>query len=91
MRRSEKIVLLLQHNRKGMRFRLLIVLSCLLFPINVLAGNTTTIDVSFMDFPKGSSYAENEKHDLGNGLIIYTTQCHFTEQLRIKSRGMLIH
>ena len=68
-----------------MRFRLLIVLSCLLFFINALAGNTTTIDVTFKDFPKGSSYAENEKHDLGNGLVIYTTQCHFTEQLRIYS------
>ena len=68
-----------------MRFRLLIVLSCLLFPINVLLGNTTTIDVTFKNFPEGSSYAENEKHDLGNGLVIYTTQCYFTEQLRIYS------
>lgn len=67
-----------------MRSILLIVLNCLLFSIDVLAENTT-INVAFKDFPAGSSYAENEKHDLGDGLVIYTTLCHFTSELRIYS------
>lgn len=53
--------------------------------VEVLAENTKTISVTFADFPKGKQYAENEKHDLGEGLVIYTTKCHFTEQLRIYS------
>lgn len=59
-------------------------MNCLLFSIDVLAENTT-INVAFKDFPAGSSYAENEKHDLGNGLVIYTTQCLFTTELRLYS------
>ena len=51
----------------------------------VVAESTETISVTFKNFPAGSSFAENEKHDLGGGLVIYTTLCHFTEQLRIYS------
>ena len=53
--------------------------------VEVLAENTKTISVTFADFPAGSSYAENEKHDLGEGLVIYTTKCLFTTELRIYS------
>lgn len=68
-----------------MKARLLFMLSIMLMAANVVAEDTEMISVKFSDFPKGSSYAENEKHDLGSGLVIYTTLCHFTEQLRIYS------
>lgn len=44
-----------------------------------------TKNVTFSDYTAGTQYAENEKHDLGDGLVIYTTACHFTTQLRIYS------
>lgn len=44
-----------------------------------------TKNVTFSDYTAGTQYAENEKHDLGDGLVIYTTKCHFTTQLRIYS------
>lgn len=34
-----------------------------------------TKSVTFSDYTAGTQYAENEKHDLGDGLVIYTTQC----------------
>ena len=68
-----------------MKAKLLFTLSFMLMAANVVAENTETISVKFSDFPKGSSYAENEKHNLGSGLVIYTTQCHFTSELRIYS------
>ena len=69
-----------------MRQRIFFILSFILLTVNLLAEDVeTTISVTFADFPKGTSYAENEKHDLGSGLVIYTTLCHFTEQLRIYS------
>ena len=68
-----------------MKTKLLILLSCVLIATRVVAESTETISVTFKDFPAGTSYAENEKHDLGGGLVIYTTLCHFTEQLRIYS------
>ena len=60
-------------------------MSCMLMATGVVAMSSETISVTFKNFPAGSSYAENEKHDLGGGLVIYTTLCHFTEQLRIYS------
>ena len=68
-----------------MRFKLLIVMSCMLMATRVVAESTETISVTFKNFPAGSSFAKNEEHDLGGGLVIYTTLCHFTEQLRIYS------
>ena len=68
-----------------MRFRLLIMLGCVLMCTRLFAENANTVSVIFKNFPKGASYAENESHDLGNGLVIYTTLCHFTEELRIYS------
>lgn len=61
------------------------MLSCMLIATRSVAESTETISVIFKDFPAGSSYAENEMHDLGGGLVIYTTQCLFTTELRIYS------
>ena len=55
----------------------------MLIAMEMIAEGTKTVSVTFSDFPQGVQYAENEQHDLGDGLVIYTTQCHFTEQLRI--------
>ena len=66
-----------------MKSRLLILLGCILIAMEMIAESTKTISVTFIDFPKGVQYAENEQHDLGDGLVIYTTQCHFTDELRI--------
>ncbi|MBR4311970.1 MAG: hypothetical protein IKT86_01345 [Bacteroidaceae bacterium] len=68
-----------------MKKKMLTILGCILMAMNVLAENTKTISVTFEDFTPGNQYANNEEHDLGEGLIIYTTECHFTEELRIYS------
>ena len=65
--------------------KLLTILSCMLISINVLAENTKTIDVTFANFPAGSQFADNEEHILSDELTIYTTDCHFTTELRIYS------
>lgn len=44
-----------------------------------------TKSVTFSSYAAGTQYAKNEKHDLGDGLVIYTTECHFTSELRIYS------
>ena len=44
-----------------------------------------TKSVTFSNYTAGTQYANNEKHDLGDGLVIYTTKCHFTSELRIYS------
>lgn len=49
------------------------------------AENTSTINVVFSELPSGTQFAENEKHDLSGGLVIYTTKCWFTTELRIYS------
>lgn len=61
------------------------MLCCMFMATKIVAENTETINVTFSGYPSGSQYAKNEKHDLGGGLVIYTTLCHFTEQLRIYS------
>jgi hypothetical protein len=69
-----------------MKQRVFSILSLMLLAIKLLAeGTETTISVTFADFPKGASEAINERHDLGGGLVIYTTKCHFTSELRIYS------
>lgn len=70
-----------------MKQRLVLILSCILLAIKGLAESTETINVTFANYPQGTSYAVNEKHDLGGGLVIYTTQCLFTSELRIYSSG----
>lgn len=68
-----------------MRARLLFLLGCLSVVVGGLAENTKTISVTFDDFSEGAYCAVNEKHDLREGLVIYTTDCHFTTELRIYS------
>ena len=68
-----------------MKTKLLVMLGCMLMALEMLGENTKTISVAFSEFPKGTQYAENEKHDLGDGLVIYTTNCYFTNELRIYS------
>ena len=68
-----------------MRARLLFLLGCLSVVVGGLAENTKTISVTFDDFSEGAYCAVHEKHDLREGLVIYTTDCHFTTELRIYS------
>lgn len=44
-----------------------------------------TVNVTFSEYAAGTQYAENEEHKINNDLTIYTTQCHFTSELRIYS------
>lgn len=44
-----------------------------------------SLDKVISKYAEGEQYAEDEKHDLGDGFVIYTTQCHFTTELRIYS------
>ena len=53
--------------------------------MNLFAESTKTIDVTFKDFIAGKQYADNEEHILSDELTIYTTDCHFTTELRIYS------
>ena len=41
----------------------------------------------FSDYTAGTQYAENEEHVLDKNVTIFTTQCHFTNELRIYSSG----
>ena len=63
---------------------LLSILCCLMAVVNGYAEEVTK-SVTFSSYTAGTQYAQNEKHDLGDGLVIYTTDCHFTTQLRIYS------
>lgn len=63
---------------------LLSILCCLLAVVPGYAEEVTK-SVTFSNYTAGTQYAENEKHDLGDGLVIYTTLCHFTTELRIYS------
>lgn len=44
-----------------------------------------TVNVTFSEYAAGTQYAENEEHNINDDLTIYTTQCHFTSELRIYS------
>ena len=68
-----------------MKTKLLFILCCVFIATKAIAENTETISVTFVDYTAGKQYAVNEKHDLGAGLVIYTTLCHFTSELRIYS------
>ena len=39
----------------------------------------------FSEYDKGTQYKENEEHILDENVKMYTTQCHFTDELRIYS------
>ena len=49
----------------------------------VPTGGTTTYTIS--DYPAGTQYAANEEHVLDEVLTLYTTESHFTSELRIYS------
>lgn len=68
-----------------MKRKLFVILSCMLIAIGVWAEEAKTIDVTFSNYPTGTQYADNEEHVLSEELTIYTTDCFFTEQLRIYS------
>ena len=65
--------------------KFLLSIFAVLFAFVGAQAQEVTKSVTFSDYTAGTQYAENEKHDLGDGLVIYTTQCHFTTQLRIYS------
>lgn len=49
------------------------------------APDPVTINVVFSEYTAGTQYADNEVHEINDALILYTTDCHFTTQLRIYS------
>ena len=63
---------------------LLSIFAVMLAVFSVQAEEVTK-SVTFSNYTAGTQYADNEKHDLGDGLVIYTTKCHFTSELRIYS------
>ena len=63
---------------------LLSIFAVMLAVFSVQAEEVTK-SVTFSSYTAGTQYAKNEKHDLGDGLVIYTTECHFTSELRIYS------
>ena len=63
---------------------LLSILCCLLAVVPGYAEEVTK-SVTFSNYTAGTQYAVNEEHDLGDGLVIYTTECHFTSELRMYS------
>lgn len=46
---------------------------------------STSATYTFSSYQAGTQYADNEKHELDNNTSVITTDCHFTEQLRIYS------
>lgn len=46
---------------------------------------STSATYTFDSYQAGTQYADNEKHELDNNTSVITTDCHFTEQLRIYS------
>ena len=46
---------------------------------------SSTNKYTFSDYDAGTQYAESEVHVLDENVTIYTTECHFTTQLRIYS------
>lgn len=69
-----------------MKLKTIALISCMLFAANVGAETVEkTINVVFSDYTAGVQNAINEKHNLGDGLVIYTNNCWFTDQLRIYS------
>lgn len=48
-------------------------------------GNVTTIKCVFSDYSAGTQYANSEEHKINDVLTLYTTECHFTSELRIYS------
>ena len=65
--------------------KFLLSLFCCLMAFTSIQAEEKTINVTFSAFTAGEQYAKNEEHKLSDELTIYTTQCHFTTELRIYS------
>ena len=65
--------------------KFLLSIFAVLFAFAGVQAEEVTKSVTFSNYTAGTQYAANEKHDLGDGLVIYTTECHFTSELRIYS------
>ena len=46
-------------------------------------AQANVINVKFSDYDEGVQYAVDEPHVINESLTLYTTQCHFTTQLRV--------
>ncbi len=76
-------------NRNLKRFLSFVIVLCVAFvcfigSVKVSAASATKT-YTFSEYTAGTQYAENEEHKLDDVLTLYTTQCHFTTQLRIYS------
>ena len=40
---------------------------------------------TFANYPQGVQYAVNEEHILDENVTLYTTSCHFREEIRVYS------
>jgi len=49
------------------------------------SAGTETVECTFSDFAAGTQYAADEAHVINDALTLYTTECHFTTELRIYS------
>lgn len=60
---------------------------CLLCGVAIQAqgGKEITFKAVFSEYEAGKQYADNEEHVLNDSIVIYTTDCHFTTELRIYS------
>ena len=59
----------------------LVTLCAMLFAVTGFAQTTYT----FNNYPAGVQYAQEEVHVLDNDVTVTTTECHFTQQLRVYS------
>ena len=53
-------------------------------------SENVTRTYTFSSYSQGTQYASNEEHILDDDVTIWTTNCHFTTQLRIYSNGYVI-
>ena len=59
----------------------IVTLCAMLFAVTGFAQTTYT----FNNYPAGVQYAQEEVHVLDNDVTVTTTECHFTQQLRVYS------
>ena len=59
----------------------IVTLCAVLFAVTGFAQTTYT----FSNYPAGVQYAQEEVHVLDNDVTVTTTECHFTQQLRVYS------
>lgn len=60
-------------------------LTLLIGLLSIITFSQAQITYTFSNYQAGTQYAENEEHVLDNAVTVYTTQCHFTTQLRVYS------